>query len=59
MKEVLMTKYYAFFLLALSLISCQMMGEDDDLRTVPITNNPHIVPNYGSTGGIPMPAKAH
>jgi len=33
-----------------------MRGEDDDLRTVPVTNNPHIVPNYGSTGGIPMPA---
>ncbi|MES2273202.1 MAG: hypothetical protein V4487_03325 [Chlamydiota bacterium] len=26
----------------------QAYNEDDDLRTVPITNNPHVVPNYGS-----------
>lgn len=55
-----MAKYGIFLLLMLTLTSCmEMHGEDDDLRTVPITNNPHIVPNYGSTGGIPMPSKAH
>jgi hypothetical protein len=37
----------------LSLTSCfQTHTDDDDLRTVPVTNNPHIVPNHGS--GLPM-----
>ena len=29
----------------------QTSSDDEDLRTVPITNNPYIVPNHG--GGIP------
>ena len=29
----------------------QAYNEDDDFRTVPVTNNPHVVPNYG--GGLP------
>jgi hypothetical protein len=29
----------------------QTTGDDADLRTVPVTNNPHIVPNHG--GGLP------
>ena len=29
----------------------QSYNDDDDLRTVPVTNNPHVVPNYGS--GMP------
>jgi hypothetical protein len=42
-----------FLLLLLGLTGCfQTYAEDDDLRTVPVTNNPHIVPNYGS--GLPM-----
>jgi hypothetical protein len=26
-------------------------GQDPDLRTVPVTNNPHIIPDHG--GGMP------
>ncbi len=41
------------FLLLLGLAGCfQARSEDDDLRTIPITNNPYVVPNYGS--GLPM-----
>ena len=36
----------------LALAGCfQAYNPDDDLRTVPVTNNPHVVPNYGS--GLP------
>ena len=27
------------------------LSDEDDLRTVPVTNNPYVVPNHG--GGIP------
>lgn len=38
------------FLSLLFLAGCfQTMNPDDDLRTVPVTNNPHVVPNYGSS----------
>ena len=41
-----------FILALLGLAACfQTYNEDDDLRTVPVTNNPHIVPNYGN--GLP------
>ena len=30
----------------------QTYNEDADLYTVPVTNNPHVVPNHGS--GFPM-----
>ncbi len=29
----------------------QAYNGDDELRTVPVTNNPRVVPNYGS--GLP------
>lgn len=36
----------------LALAGCfQAYNPDDDLRTVPVTNNPHVVPNHG--GGLP------
>ncbi len=39
-------------LILLALAGCfQTYSEDDELRTVPVTNNPHVVPNYGS--GLP------
>lgn len=40
-----------FFLLPLlALSSCfQIYDEDDDLRTVPVTNNPHVVPTHTPT----------
>lgn len=41
------------FLSFILLAGCfQAYNEDDDLRAVPVTNNPHIVPNHGS--GLPM-----
>ena len=30
---------------------CFQVNSDDELRTVPITNNPQLIP--GSTGGLP------
>lgn len=40
-----------FSLISLAMLSGCFQGynEDDDLRTVPITNNPTIIPNYGSS----------
>jgi len=41
------------FLSLLCLAGCfQTYNEDEDLRAVPVTNNPHIVPSHGS--GLPM-----
>ena len=50
-----------FFLLVLSAVSLggcfQVTSEEDELRTVPITNNPQLIP--GSSGGLPgMPMGA-
>ena len=37
----------------LALAGCfQTYNEDDDLHIIPITNNPHVIPNHG--GGLPM-----
>lgn len=42
----------ALFLALLACTGCfQATSDDADLRTVPVTNNPHVVPNHG--GGIP------
>jgi hypothetical protein len=50
-----MKKFGALVLLVIALTGCNMMQNgDDDLHLVPVTNNPHIVPNHGTTG-IPMP----
>lgn len=43
-----------FTILTLLLLSsCYSMSSDDedDLRTVPVTNNPYVIPNHG--GGLP------
>jgi len=41
------------FMALFALTGCfQAYNEDDDIRAVPVTNNPHIVPHYGS--GLPM-----
>lgn len=35
------------------MVGCfQAYNEEDELRAVPVTNNPHIVPSHGS--GLPM-----
>ena len=44
-----MKKLTATTLLFLLTGCFQAYSEDDELRTVPVTNNPHIVPNYGSS----------
>jgi hypothetical protein len=44
------------FILLVSLIGlagCYQIHSDDDLRTVPVTNNPNIVPQTG--GGRQLP----
>ncbi|MCX6988874.1 MAG: hypothetical protein NTZ52_05165 [Chlamydiae bacterium] len=33
--------------LCAALSGCYQAHSDDDLRTVPVTNNPHIVPSSG------------
>ena len=45
-----MCKIFCFFICILFFCGCAK-SENDDFRAVPITNNPNIVPNYGS--GIP------
>lgn len=46
-----MKKY--IYLMLLFLTGCfQAYNEDEDIRTVPVTNNPHIIPSHGS--GLPM-----
>jgi len=45
-----MRKCVFFLLPVLALSSCfQVYDEDDDLRTVPVTNNPHVVPTHSPT----------
>ncbi len=45
-----MTRF--FFLTLLILTGCfQTYNPDDDLRTVPVTNNPYVVPSHGN--GLP------
>ncbi|GEM_PF-933740 len=34
-------------LAGLGLVGCYQVHSDDDLRTVPVTNNPNIVPGQG------------
>jgi len=38
-------KKYLFLLVLICFFSC---SEDEDLREVPVTNNPHIVPDTAS-----------
>ena len=46
----------SIFLGLLALAGCfQTTGDDADLRTVPITNNPHIVPSHGGLPGMGAP----
>ena len=49
-----MMKSICFMLLVCAgacLGGCFQVNSDDELRTVPITNNPQLIP--GSTGGLP------
>lgn len=42
-----MSKIVSFLLLALIAAGCYQIHSDDDLRTIPVTNNPNIVPQQG------------
>lgn len=42
------------FFSLIALAGCfQTYNDDDDLRTIPITNNPYVVPSSGGGAGIP------
>lgn len=46
-----MRKLSLFFLLLCA--GCfQTTNDEDAIRTVPVTNNPHVIPSHGS--GLPM-----
>ncbi|MGC1877741.1 MAG: hypothetical protein WA347_06095 [Rhabdochlamydiaceae bacterium] len=52
-----MKKISLLFLLMLGvagLASCYQIHSDDDLRTIPVTNNPNIVPNHRGLPSAPM-----
>jgi hypothetical protein len=53
---VMLVKKTALLLLLVSMIclsGCYQMHSDDDLRTVPVTNNPNIIPqNHGRIPGV-------
>ncbi|MDE3046266.1 MAG: hypothetical protein KGJ02_06445 [Verrucomicrobiota bacterium] len=50
-----MFKRFAY-LAFLALAGCfQTTSDDTDLRTVPVTNNPHIVPGHGILPGMGAP----
>jgi hypothetical protein len=39
------------------LSSCVQFNSNEELRTVPVTNNPHVIPSQeGTFPGFPMPA---
>ena len=40
-------------LLCLMLSGCYQSHSDDNLRSVPVTNNPHILPPSAQNGGAP------
>ncbi len=44
-----MIYFLLFFSLVLGMSSCYQLHSDDDMRTVPTTNNPHLIqdPNKG------------
>ncbi len=41
-------------IVAASLTGCYQIHSDDDLRTVPVTNNPNIVPGKGGMPSAPI-----
>ena len=48
---------YASLLTAIlcGMTGCYQVHSDDDLRTVPVTNNPNILPKSGSPAALPSP----
>jgi hypothetical protein len=37
----------------LTIAGCYQVHSDDDLRTVPVTNNPHVIQDSGKTAQLP------
>ena len=46
-------KYFLLLTLFLLLQGCYKTSDEDDLRTVPVTNNPNYIIDSGKTNGIP------
>ena len=46
----MIARFSLLALMLLSLCGCYHTGPDDDLRAVPVTNNPNVVPNHGVEG---------
>ena len=52
-----MWKVSLFFLCLIATVilnGCYQVHSDDDLRTIPVTNNPNIVPSHGRLPSAPM-----
>ncbi|MCX6987540.1 MAG: hypothetical protein NT065_05230 [Chlamydiae bacterium] len=48
MQKVIRSTCWMSCVICLAAVSgCYQAHSDDDLRTVPVTNNPHIVPSAG------------
>ena len=50
-KKIFLSIFSLAFFAFLSSCSSELSNDDDDFRTIPVTNNPLIVPDAGS----PMP----
>ncbi len=48
-----MKSIYLFFLLSVFLTGCYQMHSDDDLRTVPTTNNHTLIHDSQRAGSVP------
>ena len=57
MKKVL--TLLGLFVILVTFSGCYGEASDDeqDLRTIPVTNNPHVIPNYGGSTLPGMPSK--
>lgn len=55
MKKFALSSIFFILFFCFSSCNCSKCQDDDDLRTTPITNNPHIVPNTASSiPGVPV-----
>ncbi len=48
MKHIILSLF-----ILVSAAGCYQVHSDDDLRAVPTTNNPHILPKGSQGGGVP------
>jgi hypothetical protein len=45
--------FCVFVICAFSFAGCYQVHSDDDLRTVPVTNNPHIIQDSNRASKVP------